>query len=232
MSLELRLALLSAFTVQYIYWVMKKFLQNHDSDGRNCLPSPAIVLETRSTEYSGMTDWHKIVGQHSDSLRKTAWRLLGNHADAADCLQEAFLGALDISRRKRVRNWHGLLHWLVVRRAMDCLRQRVRQRVNDETWHKELAASMMFRPNPGPAQQVETMELVNRLRRALAELPPLQAQVVCLRYLSDLSYRAIGRALDLNIRTVGSILHRGRARLRILLGESTDEKELRCEHET
>ncbi len=168
-----------------------------------------------------MTNWQKIVSQHSDSLRRTAWRLLGNHADVSECLQEAFLAALEVSRRKSVRNWRALLHWLVVRRAID----RLRQRMTESTRHEQLAISMtVVRPNPGPAQQAETAELVANLRKSLTKLPPLQAQAFCLRYISDLSYRDIGRTLDMKISTVGSALHRARSQLRSLLEDSAGRK--------
>ena len=73
-----------------------------------------------------MTDWQSIVERHKDLVWWTAFRLVGNHADAADCTQEAFLTALKLSRRQRVRNWPALLGRLTTCRALDLLRRRCR----------------------------------------------------------------------------------------------------------
>ena len=72
-------------------------------------------------------DWQGIVKKHGPLIWQTAYRLLGNHADAADCFQETFVSALQFSRRQRVRNFSALLAWLATARAIDRLRQRLHQ---------------------------------------------------------------------------------------------------------
>ena len=49
-----------------------------------------------------MTDWPAIVRRHGPTVWRTAYRLLNDHADAADCFQETFLSALEMSRRQKV----------------------------------------------------------------------------------------------------------------------------------
>jgi RNA polymerase sigma factor (sigma-70 family) len=84
-------------------------------------------------------DWQTIVTECGPLVWRTAYRLLGNHADTADCFQETFLAALELSRRQPVRNMSGLLVRLATTRAIDRLRQRVRhehcpaQAATDET---------------------------------------------------------------------------------------------------
>ena len=46
-----------------------------------------------------MVNWDNIVAQHGPLVWRTAYRLVGCDADAADCYQEAFAAALLISRR-------------------------------------------------------------------------------------------------------------------------------------
>ncbi|MBN2130337.1 MAG: sigma-70 family RNA polymerase sigma factor [Sedimentisphaerales bacterium] len=72
-------------------------------------------------------DWQSIVNEHGPLVWQTAYRLVGNEADAADCLQETFLAALEVSRREEVRNLGGLLVRLATTRAIDSLRRRNRQ---------------------------------------------------------------------------------------------------------
>jgi len=164
-----------------------------------------------------MTDWETIIARNRDALQSTAWRLLGNHADVADCLQEAFLEALSVSKKRRIRNWRGFLQWLVVHRALDCLRQRGRESRCHGT---PVDLTTVTSPNPGPVEEAQMRDVIAKLRQALTELPAQQADAFCLRYLSGLSYRAIGRELGLKTSTVGTLLHRSRNALAALLNES------------
>ena len=161
-----------------------------------------------------MTNWAEIVRRHRGVVWQTAFRLLGNRADAADCFQETFLAALELSRRQRVRNWPALLRRLCTCRALDELRRRLRvagRREDPGDW--SAVASL----NPGPVQQAQAAELSAQLREALTDLPERQAEVFCLRFVSDLSYREIARQLGLRTSAVGALLHRARSRLREVL---------------
>ena len=71
-------------------------------------------------------DWQAIVTEHGPTVWQTAYRLLGNRADAADCFQETFLSAFEYSRHQPVRHIPGLLVRLATTRAIDRLRQRTR----------------------------------------------------------------------------------------------------------
>ena len=73
-----------------------------------------------------MPDWPEIIERDGASVWRTAYRLLGNRADADECFQEAFLAALEVSRREPVRDWGALLRRLAAARALDRLRRRYR----------------------------------------------------------------------------------------------------------
>jgi len=170
---------------------------------------------------AGMTDWQTIVGQHGGLVWRTAYRLVGNHADAADCMQEAFIAAVELSRRQAVRNWPGLLARLATTRALDCLRSRLRR----HAWQGGQADWAGFAdPNPGPPQEAQAAELSCRLRQAMAHLPNDQAEVFCLRFLNELSYREIAGQLGLTKSAVGVLLHRARRRLGELLSPAEVER--------
>ena len=68
-----------------------------------------------------------------------------------------------------------------------------------------------------PSQEAEAIELAERLRAALAQLPPQQAEVFCLSCFDQLSYREIGGRVGLTTSAAGLLLHRARGRLRELL---------------
>ncbi len=156
-------------------------------------------------------DWQIIIEKHGPAVWQTAYRLLGNSDDAADCFQETFVSALEISRRQRIRSFSALLTRLATTRAIDQMRQRFR--------HSRCSAASddwaaVPSTNPGPAQMAQQQELVARLRESLTQLPPQEAQVFCMRYLNDMSYRQIAKALGIKTNAAGVLLHRARAKLR------------------
>ena len=167
-----------------------------------------------------MTDWETVVQQHSPIVWTTAFRLLNNREDASDCTQETFLAALAIARKEPVRNWKGLLVRLCTCRALDQLRRRTR---DEERHERSVNCSELASAERSPAQNSERAELSNRLRRAVSKLPEQQAEVFCLRYFNEMSYRQISRQTGIHKTTVSVLLHRARIQLRKLLdGEVSD----------
>jgi RNA polymerase sigma-70 factor (ECF subfamily) len=158
-----------------------------------------------------MTDWSQIVGQHGPIVWKTVYRLLDHEADAADCFQNAFVSALELSRKEAVRNWPGLLRRLATARALERLRQRYRESGRLSTLADRSTVDTKA-VEPGRAAQAS--ELAEDLRAALAELDTRQAEVFCLACLEGLSYRQIAGQLGVTVNHVGVLLSRGRSSLR------------------
>ena len=161
-----------------------------------------------------MTDWNSIVKKHGPVAWQAGFRLLGNPADADDCLQEALFTAFEMESKEPIRNWPALLQHLATARALDILRRRKRQAASPLDL-SEVSQSSGDRDNP--LQRAADAELVDRLLEAVTELPPQQAQMFCLRHLSGLSYREISEALVVSVDAVGVNLHRAAAALRELL---------------
>ncbi len=159
-------------------------------------------------------DWDSIVKDYGPLVWQTAYRLLSDHSDAADCFQDAFLKAFELSRRQEVRNMAALLTRLATMRAIDCLRQRTRHKqreMDTGEWQGISAAATE------PLSHMENRELAGQLAAALCRLPAQEANVFCLRHLSDMSYREIGKQLNIKSTTAGVLLHRARIRLRRML---------------
>ncbi len=167
-----------------------------------------------------MPDWAEIIERDGAAVWRTAYRLLGNRADADECFQEAFLAALEVARRQPVRDWGALLRHLASSRAIDRLRRRYRQKVAPTPVDFDFDAIPDAGPNP--SRVAEDAEISEALRSAMAELPPRQAEVFCLHHLEDRSYREIARDLGISIVSVGVLLHRARRRLRQILETSQE----------
>jgi RNA polymerase sigma-70 factor (ECF subfamily) len=160
-----------------------------------------------------MTDWESILRADGPAVWRTARRLVGNDADADECFQEAFIGAVEFSRGHPVQNWRALLTKLATARAIDHLRRRIRRGSREEAadWEKVAHAGSL------PSEQAEVAELSQLLRNALTEIPPQQAEVFCLACLSGWSHAEIAQHLAISVDSVGVTVHRARQKLRRLL---------------
>jgi RNA polymerase sigma-70 factor (ECF subfamily) len=165
-----------------------------------------------------MPDWAEIIERDGGAVWRTAYRLLGNRADADECFQEVFLAALEVARREPVRDWGALLRRLASARAMDRLRRRYRRGETGAVadWD-DLPGS-----SPLPSQGAEDAERAESLRAALAALPPDQAEAFLLHHLEGWSYREIAGHLSRSVDAVGVLLHRARKRLREWLESSAE----------
>ena len=160
-----------------------------------------------------MIDWEGIVSRDGPAVWRTAYRLLGNRADADECFQETFLAALSFSRRSIVDSWGALLHRLATARAIDRLRQRQRRNTRQEM----VDFDSVNGHEPEPYQNAQAGELSQRLQIALGRLPQRQAEVFCLHALEGWKHDEIAKHMAITADAVGVLLHRARAKLRELL---------------
>ena len=168
-----------------------------------------------------MTDWEAIVGQHAGTVWRTVHRLVGNHADASDCVQETFLEAVKIDLREPVRDWSGLLRHLATVRALDFLRVRSRQR---QRCNPESDASLAVSREPDPPCQAQASELADRLRASVSQLPRRQAQVFCLTCFEKMTSEQVAEQLGISAAAARMLLFRARERLRrTLVSDGTRE---------
>ena len=158
-----------------------------------------------------MIDWQIIIEKHGTIVWQTAYRLLGNHADASDCFQETFISAMKLSRRQGIKNFPALLTRVATTRAIDLLRSRLRLESNNSGTDY---SQEYINNNPDPVKYVQDKELAIALKKALVQLPLQEAQVFCMRHLNDMSYRRIAQELGIKTNAVGVLLYRAKDKLR------------------
>ena len=169
----------------------------------------------------GKTDWTSIVNRYGPLVWRTAWRLLGDGEDVADCFQETFIAAVGVQRGGRIRSFPALLSRLATARALDQLRRRFRQRRQVQNLDDWSGVALL---DPDPAALAQATELAGRVQEALGHLPAQQAEALCLRALSELSYRQIAGEMGIKSGAARVMVHRARGRLAQLLGESAKAK--------
>ena len=176
-------------------------------------------------------NWEQILRDHGRSVWRTACRIVRDPADADDCMQEAFLDAVELSRRQVVRDWGPLLRRIATSRALDRLRKTIRRGAREDAG-EDVGAIACDDPASDPERLASGRELHEKLRLAVARLSPQQAEAFCLRYLEDMEYCEISEALRIDVNQVGVVLHRARSRLRELLATvARDHGEVRCRHD-
>jgi len=158
-------------------------------------------------------EWKTILERDGPSAWRAAYRLLGNAADADDCLHDAALAAVQLSRQEPIANWRALLTRLASARALDRLRQRYRSRINGR-FEGQLAA--IADPHE-PGDTAELDELRSQLRIALTHLSQEQATAFCLCALEGWTYSDAAEQLQTPASTIGVLVHRARQQLRELL---------------
>jgi RNA polymerase sigma-70 factor (ECF subfamily) len=163
-----------------------------------------------------MIDWDSILARDGSAIWQTCWRILANRADAEECFQEAFVAAVELSRRETLLNPRGLLQRLATARSIDRLRSRRRRSLRVETVDDD-RLDEQANGIASPRVHAEASELSDALREALAELPAKQAEVFVLHAIEGWSYQEIASRLSLTIDHVGVLVHRARAKLKVLL---------------
>ncbi len=170
----------------------------------------------RDNRPQSAAEWDLLVREHGTMVFRTAWRIVGNAADAEDITQEVFLEAHALRARQAVGNWGGLLRRLATCRAIDRLRERKNVLVCD--------AEPLAGRASDPAESAIERELAERLRVAITQLPRREAEVFCLRFFEGLANEQIARSLQIAPGAVGVALHKARTKLEALLGEPSTKE--------
>ena len=153
----------------------------------------------------------------------TAVGLVGNHEDAMDLSQEAFVRAFQARERFDIRNKFFTWYYRILRNlCLNHLRQRSRfTEVGTEIGqagpsHLE---SPLGADLADPAILAERNELIQHLWEALGRLKPEDREILVLREIEDCSYTEISERLEVPLGTVMSRLFHARKRLKETMGQ-------------
>ena len=156
--------------------------------------------------------FRQLVEAYQTPAYRLAARMCGPDS-AEDVTQEAFLAAWralpEFRGDCRFSTW---LYRLVSNAAIDCLRREKKHRDTGDVDDLELPDG-----GPSPQEQAERSDTCAAVRRALDRLSPEHRQVLLLRFMQELDYGEIARALDVSEGTVKSRINRAKSKLREVL---------------
>jgi RNA polymerase sigma-70 factor (ECF subfamily) len=167
-------------------------------------PDAALVAAARAGDRAAFA---ALVERHYDVLLATCRRVTGDAELAADAAQEAVIAAL--LGLDRLRHDDRFAAWLVgigINLCRRALRERARWARADGP---EPAAD-----GRGPAEAAEAARIAERVRAAIAELPPGQRAAVALFHLGGLGHAEVAGHLRTRPGAVKTRLHKARAALR------------------
>ncbi len=142
--------------------------------------------------------------RHADVVYRAALRVTGSPADAEDVLQTVFLRLLNREDLvETARAPEAYFRRAATNAAIDILRRRTSRA-------EKPADDQMSAPASSPI-------LKERLRRAIAQLPPRDAELFSLRYVEGVSNSELADMLGMERVTVGTRLHRIRQMLQASL---------------
>lgn len=160
--------------------------------------------------------------EHKDAVYRFAWRMMNSPAAAEDVAQDVFLSLLRMGdrfdpSRGRLRSF-----------LLGITRNLVLKHWRDENRWKELVDEQ-FLAEPAGSERGEAAPIV---AEAVRTLPLLQREALILAEYEELSLEEIARAVDSEVGTVKSRLHRARENLRRMLSPLKPRDEVRSSHGT
>lgn len=154
-------------------------------------------------------------GRYRSRLEAVAYRIVGNHSDAEDVVQNVFVALPRAAYRGSASLW-SYLYRAAVNTSVNLLRSRKRGR----GLQQEVVSQALVLGAPaasGPDSQVFEAEVLAAVAKALLQLKPQHRRVLVLRINHGLSNTEIAEREGVPLATVGTWLRRGREELREML---------------
>jgi RNA polymerase sigma-70 factor (ECF subfamily) len=162
----------------------------------------------------------ELVKKHQRRVYATALQMTGDHGEADDIAQDAFLRAfVAIDKFDGRSEFHTWLYRIVVNLTINHLKRRGRTRPADENDPRVEATSVGEGHPDDPARALEKRRFYARLVAALDALPETLKATVVLVSFQGLSHRIVAEILGCSEGTVSWRIHEARKQLRERLGE-------------
>lgn len=176
-------------------------------------------MSEEKAEYS----FEDIVEEYSALVFNLTYRILGNHADAEDAAQDAFMAAYRNFERFRgeskVSTW---LYRIATNAALMRLRKDRNKRQLTQTGYDEM---QLTSPTDGPEKLALNSELRRHLEGGLDRLAPNLKAAVVLRDVQGLSNEEAAEIVGISVSSLKARLHRGRVLLRQYIQEYIEKKD-------
>ena len=179
--------------------------------------SDDLGLVTRARN-GDMSAYDELVHRYQERSFATIYHMTGNHEDAHDLAQEAFIKAFQaLNSFKGDSSFYTWVYRIAVNKTINFLKQRKNRShlsLNDIDLNAEHDPDMVALVSENtPRRDLGLNELHEKLNAALAKLSEVHRLVVTLHDIQGLSHEEIGTIMDCNVGTVRSRLFYARQQL-------------------
>jgi len=160
--------------------------------------------------------FNTLVKNYQQKIYHLARRIVMNHEDADEVVQETFIKAyINISKYSEEYKFYTWLYRIAVNTSLTLLKKKKYRGVSLE----KLTEDGHFQPTSGDdtQQSSRNSELKKLVKEALKSLSPQLRTVFILRTWEEMSYKEIAQTLKISEGTVMSRLNRARDKLRKIL---------------
>jgi RNA polymerase sigma-70 factor (ECF subfamily) len=202
---------------------------------QNCQEWPPVNdtrLLVKRAQKNDLAAFEELVVLYQNKVYTLCVRLAGNHADAQDIAQEAFINAYRaLGSFRNEADFGTWLHRITVNAWLNFQRKNSgRQPVSLDETHLDESGSVMQREvaalDGDPLQELEEKEFRGLVRAVLNDLTEEHRAVLVLREIEGYSYEEVAQMLGCSLGTVKSRLNRAREVMRrrmIALARETGE---------
>ncbi len=178
------------------------------------MPNPHEGIESdtvllQSLKEGSAQAFSMLVDRYAQRFYKVAYRLCGTREDAEDVVQASFLKLWENPSRFMPERGAQFTTWftrVVVNAALD--RKRARG------WLKGEVTEMMEDASPGPEQNFAKAQGIDRMSRAVMQLPDNQRAAVVLWCYEEMSNSDAAKAMGLKLKAYQSLLMRAKTALK------------------
>lgn len=170
------------------------------------VPDATLLARFQGGDEEALTE---LLVRYEGPLFQFLLAMLRDHHQAEDILQETVIRALERLDGVDPEHLRGWLFTVAYHQAMLAKRRRRSRPAHALGESDELPA-----PQPGPLAQIERQDDLNRLRRLLAQLPPVQQEVIRRRLYEGQRFKEIAAELNCPLNTTLARMHEGLKRLR------------------
>jgi len=189
--------------------------------------TPAGMLEAdlvKRAKRGDLQSYDELVKRYQERIYATLYHMTGNHEDANDLAQDAFIKAYSaLNSFKGGSSFYTWLYRIAVNKTINFIKQKKKKfhlSLNDIDFNAEHDPDLMaLISDKTPNRDIALSELQKKLNEALLKLSEPHRMVVVLHDVQGLSHDEIADIMDCNIGTVRSRLFYARQQLQGFLAD-------------
>jgi RNA polymerase sigma factor (sigma-70 family) len=186
-------------------------------------PAEEAVLVKRACQ-GDLSAYDELVKRYQERIYATVYHMTGNHEDANDLAQEAFIkGFHALKSFKGGSSFYTWVYRIAVNKTINFLKQRKNKSqlsLNDLDLNAEHDPDLVaLISEKTPRRDANLAELQEKLNSAMQKLSEPHRLVVTLHDVQGLSHEEIAKIMDCNIGTVRSRLFYARQQLQAYLSD-------------